>query len=448
MIQAGVIIAGISTIVNCIEVKRSGFPLQVGTGLTSILVNSSVFVPTFVNSMERLVVEDGESVHDAFGRVLGTAAVCSLAYIALALIPRKYVKVLFPPLVSGMILVLIGAEMMIRAAQMWGGGVLCAEYSAQGVPCGDTGNVHLPFGSAEYLGLGLFVLSLYFICDLFGSPFIRHNIISISVLVVYAISAFFKKDGKYYVNGDEVDEAPPIAFLWTTTYELGIHKGSILPLLGAFIVTYLETTVILTGTLEESKIDLTETEADDKIQGGLLISAVSSFFAVLATGLPLAPCAYNNTIVKITNQAPSTIGIATGVWLLVFGILGKLLGLYLDIPGPLRGAMGIYLISGVIWTGFKILTRVRWDRRMMTIVFFSFSFGLAGIVEHAFINDELWHEDPDKSEFVISLRLAIIEMMRVPYFLGGVIAIVLNLTLPKRMEIGDDDEVLPEALEE
>eukprot|EP00210_Caulerpa_lentillifera_P004669 g4454.t1 len=448
VMQAAVIIAGIGTILNCLELKKGGvLPFQLGTGLTSILINSTVFLDVFTNCMDRLRLEDGLSVHDAFGRLLCTSAVCSLAYIGLAFIPRRFTKILFPPVVCGVILMLVGLEKLISAAQLWGGGVSCAELPELFPLCEDSGSVHLPFGAAEYLGLGLFVLTLYCICELFGSPFIRHNIITISVFLVFAVTLVLTKDGHRYVNGDHVDEMPPIAFLYTTVYELKFHKGSVLPLLGAFLVTYLETTVILTGTLEESRIALTEQEADDRIQGGLIVSAFVSLFSVLSTGLPLAPCSYNNTIINITNQAPKDIGVATGVWLVVLGILGKLLGLYLEMPGSLRGAMGVLLISGVVWTGLKILTRVKWNRRTSIIVLFSFSFGLAGIVENTFINDNLWELDQDKSEFVISFRSAVILMMQVPYFLGGIVAVLLNLILPSTMELTDDEELLPEMIE-
>ena len=54
--------------------------------------------------------DDLVSLSDAYGKVLGTAAVCSLLLIVLSLIPRKFVKPLFPPAVTGIILFLVGAE--------------------------------------------------------------------------------------------------------------------------------------------------------------------------------------------------------------------------------------------------------------------------------------------------------------------------------------------------
>jgi len=267
-------------------------------------------------------------------------------------------------------------------------------------------------------GLGLLVIVVFLICELFGSAFVRHNIISVSVISVGLVSLLFTKDGDHYNNGDNVDDAPPLAFLWTTTYKLGFDKKAVLPILGAFLVTYLESIAIIEGTLEESKTKLDSPEAEKRIHGGLIVGSFMSFLAPLATGIPLVPSSSNNTIILATGQASNSIGIAAGIWLLIFGFFGKLLGIFLDIPEPLKGSIGMFLECGVIWTGLKILFREKWDRRLAIITIFAFAFGLAGICEPLIFNqDHLWAYDSDMSGFAQSLRLTIISMLQVRFTL-------------------------------
>lgn len=414
LLQAGVIIAGICTIVNSLELKVRGVPYQFGTGLTSIVTNSAAFTPVFCGCMYKLITEHGNSIHDAYGKVLGTASLVSLVYIAITLIPRKYVKPLFPPVVCGITIILLGLELMISSIQLWGGGIGCANPATPQELCQLNGDVKLPFGSAEYLGLGFFVVVLFIICELVGTPFTRHNILSLSVLIVYGISVFLKKDGKYYVNGDYMDETPTFAFLWTTTYKLGIYKGALMPLLGAFLVTYLESTAVFMATLEESRIDMNGAEADRKIQGGLISTAVGSFFSVLATGMPVGPAVLNNSVIGFTGQSSYTVGMVTGFWLIFFGIFGKIFAMYLEIPGCIKGATGVLIYTGVVWTGLKILSKVKWNRRTMLIALFSFSVGLTKILVRAFItNEHLWPSDDDMSDFVTTLRYTILCMLNV-----------------------------------
>lgn len=62
--------------------------------------------------LRRIAEDDNSSLTHAYGKVLGTAAVCSLFFIALSLIPRKYAKILFPPSVCGIMITLIGIEVV------------------------------------------------------------------------------------------------------------------------------------------------------------------------------------------------------------------------------------------------------------------------------------------------------------------------------------------------
>lgn len=59
-------------------------------------------------------MDEGISPSDAYGKVLGTAAVCSLVFLGLSLIPRKYVSYIFPPVVSGVIIILVGIDSSLR----------------------------------------------------------------------------------------------------------------------------------------------------------------------------------------------------------------------------------------------------------------------------------------------------------------------------------------------
>ena len=59
-------------------------------------------------------MDDGISFPDAYGKVLGSAAICAVLFIGLTLIPRHHVQVLFPPAVTGSILVLVGLDSLTR----------------------------------------------------------------------------------------------------------------------------------------------------------------------------------------------------------------------------------------------------------------------------------------------------------------------------------------------
>ena len=74
-------------------------------------------------------------------------------------------------------------------------------------------------------------------------------------------------------------------------------------------------------------------------------------------------------------------------------------------------------------------------------MFYSFLFGLGNLLAENFIDYDLWPLGEDPNDVVHTLQFAIISMMRVPYFLGGFVAVTLHLLLPE-----DDEEVPHVAL--
>ena len=72
-------------------------------------------------------------------------------------------------------------------------------------------------------------------------------------------------------------------------------------------------------------------------------------------------------------------------------------------------------------------------------MFFSLAIGLSNILVPEFINEELWPETEGDSDFHQSAREVIIMLLRTPFFMGGLSAMILHFGLPKDMELGFPD---------
>jgi xanthine/uracil permease len=59
---------------------------------------------------------------NAYGALIGTAAVCSLLEIALAFVSPKLLQKIFPPIVTGPTVMLIGVSLIEIGFQAWAGG--------------------------------------------------------------------------------------------------------------------------------------------------------------------------------------------------------------------------------------------------------------------------------------------------------------------------------------
>lgn len=117
----------------------------------------------------------------AYGALIGTAAVCSLVEIALSFLPPKVLQAIFPPIVTGPTVMLIGVTLIGTGFQNWAGGAgPCATYVAGTAAgdffskCPDIAAPHaLPWGSAQYIGLGFSVFLMILLMERFGSPIMK-----------------------------------------------------------------------------------------------------------------------------------------------------------------------------------------------------------------------------------------------------------------------------------
>jgi NCS2 family nucleobase:cation symporter-2 len=91
-----------------------------------------------------------------YGAILGTQCVCALIEILMSFCPPKLLKRIFPPLVTGPTVMLIGIKLIGSGFSNWAGGSGgCAARPATGLfsLCPNINAPRpLPWGSAEFIG--------------------------------------------------------------------------------------------------------------------------------------------------------------------------------------------------------------------------------------------------------------------------------------------------------
>jgi xanthine/uracil permease len=138
----------------------------IGTGLISVVGTSFAIIPVASGAFDQMytngfcpVAADGTKLAcpDAYGALIGTAAVCSLIEIVISFLPPKVIQKIFPPIVTGPTVMLIGVTLVTSGFQDWAGGAgPCIDRPATGYfsVCPNLGAAHaLPWGSAQYIGM-------------------------------------------------------------------------------------------------------------------------------------------------------------------------------------------------------------------------------------------------------------------------------------------------------
>lgn len=458
LISASLIICGITTM---IQVKSIPLPFsrQWGAGVLSVMGVSFTTV-SIATTVVTTMMKEGQSFSDAYGKLIGTVALCGLVPVIISFMPHRVIKRVFPPIVCGITIMLIGIYLAGKGMANWGGGAFCGDnykgldgkplgactffntttssyqnatscYTPKVFPvkCSGNGDVLLPFGSPEYVGLGFSVFAMLIIIELFGSPFLRNISVIIALLFGYMLAGVTSHDGKDYVTSSQIDAAPAITFLWTTTFPLKIYGPAVLPLVIIYCITSIETVGDVTATEEASFIATLGPKHEKRIRGALLNDGLSSIFSGLATSLPLTTFAQNNGVIALTAVASRQAGYACAAWLFLFGIIGKFGAFITTIPNCVLGGMTTFLFANVIASGIKIIANEHLNRRNRFIMACSLGLGIGVTIYPQWANTALW-PCTDCSSGVKSLRDAIILILSSGLTLGAITACILNLLLP------------------
>ncbi|KAL7778990.1 hypothetical protein CFE70_008493 [Pyrenophora teres f. teres 0-1] len=130
LVSAAFITTGIATALQVTRLHIMKTPFFVGTGLLSVVGPTfDILLIVFNYSALRYksgncpVLADGTQgpCPDAWGACLGTMLCCVWLQIALAFVPPKMLNMVFPKLITGSLLTLVGIYLIGNGLQNWGG---------------------------------------------------------------------------------------------------------------------------------------------------------------------------------------------------------------------------------------------------------------------------------------------------------------------------------------
>jgi NCS2 family nucleobase:cation symporter-2 len=481
-IAASLILSGVFTILNCVQFNIPGTKYVFGTGMLSVLGTSFGFLPIFESAIKTMTSEtdaDGNLKYtgkEAYGKMLGTTMVCALLEVLLSFLPKDKLRKLFPNVVTGVAVMLIGAGLTATGIKYWGGGAVCAEmawknnaqvydlvgFAPGGVKpfpggtaggkatCDGNGEVIKAFGSTEYIALGFSVMLMLILVELFGSPFMKNANVIIALLFGYFVAGVSRAEGLKFVPDTKIKSAEPITFAWVENFPIGFYGPAVLPLLIAFLVTTIETIGDLTATYEASEEDTESEEFDKSVQGGLLSDGLCSFGAALATGMPNTTFSQNNGVIALTKCASRRAGVCCGLWLMVLGVLSKISGIISSMPDCVVGGMTTFLFCNVFVSGLSVVAKSNLNsRRNRIILAISMGVGLGVTAVPWIFGDQressgmapFWpckgpfREGGDCSKGEQGIRDGILILLTTPYSIGTLLAMILNAILPEDMEV-------------
>lgn len=436
LVSASLITSGILSIIQITRLRIWKTNYFVGTGLLSV-VGTSFSTITIVTKSIPMMYDNGvcETIDGikqpciaGYGHLLATGSICGLLSVLLSFTPSKVLNKIFPPIVTGPVVLLIGVHLIGSGFQDWAGGSSCV-----GDVCGKK---ELHWGSAEFIGLGFLVYVTIIISEKFGSPIMKSCAVIVGLLVGCIVAAACG-----YFSHTDIDAAPAATFLWVHTFPLKLYGPIVLPFLAVYIVCVMEAIGDITATCDVSRLDVEGEVFDSRIQGGVLADGLNGILAGLMTVTPMSVFAQNNGVISITKCANRTVGYWAVFFLLIMGIFSKFAAAIVAIPKAVLGGMTSFLFTSVAVSGIKIICSSEFTRRDRFLLTASLLPGFgATLVPDWFSYVFTYLGDNSGLQGFLD---AIVLLMETGFALTGVIGVILNLILP---QMSDDVEELNEVV--
>lgn len=381
LVQMAFIVAGSATLIQA-------FPIGPVGGRVPIMMGTSF---AFLGPLR--------SVGEQFGlaAVYGAALIGSVVQLSLGSMYEHFER-FFPPLVNGVVVMLIGLTLIPTGIDYAAGGVDAAHYA-----------------SLTNLGLATVAFLVTLGLNQFFEGILRIASVFFGMLAGYILAVGFGM----------VDFGPVAQAGWVTVpvplnFGIAFEPSAIITIGFVYLIVTMETVGNISGTVAVTGRNATSSE----IRGGLICDAVMSAVGAVFNAFPNTSYAQNVGLVNFTGVASRYVVGIGGVILIGLGFIPKVGAIVTTIPEPVLGGATLVLFAMIFTSGVQIIHRdVVFTNRNMTILAVAMSLGL-GV--------------KFRPDVVANLPTTLEMLLGKGLVFGGLAALVLNIVLPETSIGGTD----------
>lgn len=380
LLQNAMFVAGIATLIQLYPLWKvgSGLPIVMGVSFTFVTVLCTV------------------AANYGYSAVIGAVIVGGIIEGTLGLL-AKYWKKIIAPIVAASVVTAIGFSLFTVGTRSFGGG-----YEED-------------FGSAENLILGTITLMVCLIWNIRAKGYWKQLSVLAGLIVGYIVAIFMGK-----VDLSVIFSGGVVAFPEFLPYMPEFHPGAIVSVAIIFLVSAAETigdtTAMVSGGLDR---EITTEE----ISGSLACDGYSSVFSAILGCPPVTSFSQNVGLIAMTKVVNRFTIMTGAVCMILAGLLPPIGNFFASLPESVLGGCTIMMFGTILTSGIEMIARAGFTQRNITIAALSLSVGI-GFTAASEI--DIWHIFPELLQAVFSANVVAVVF---------VVAIVLNLVLPKDMEI-------------
>ncbi|CAH6843064.1 Xanthine permease [Vibrio chagasii] len=387
LINAALLASGIVTVAQCLGFGPVGIRLPVVMGSSFAFLGVAISIGN----------EGGVAA------IMGSALIGSFVVIGASFYMDK-VRKLFPTVVSGVVVTLIGLT-ILPVAMNW---------------VGDS-----PANTEQFATLPKLFLALVSLGIVIGVSVYCKGAVAASAIVIGLAGGYIVALSLGMVDLEQISSAAWVGGPEPFKYGFTFSASAIISMSLVYIVVIAEATGDFMALGNNCQ---TQVSGKD-LKRGLLGDGLGSTLSSILTAMPLASFSQNVGIVGITGVASRYVVAATGGLLILGGLFPKLAAIAVTIPKPVLGGVGFVMFGMIAYAGIRMLIKAADTKRNALVICVGLASGLAVTFEPRLLQ----HLPHDLANFLHSGITT-----------GTIMTVVLNLVLPKSSR-AEEQEALAES---
>ena len=345
LVSMSLFASGVSTFVQC---RRFG---PVGAGLLCIQGTSFSFIGPIIAT--GLV----GGLPLIFGSCMAAAPIAPIEMIVSRTF--KYLRNIITPLVSGIVVLLIGLSLIKVGIVSCSGG-----YSAM-----DNGT----FGSWENLSIAALVLLSVLFFNRCRNKYLRMSSIVFGLCLGYGLAFAL---GKVNMSALNVEMLMSFNIPQPFKYGVDFNISSFIAIGLVYLITAIEATGDVTANSMISGLPIEGDSYLKRISGGVMADGFNSFLAGVFNSFPNSIFAQNNGIIQLTGVASRYVGYYIAAMLVLLGLFPIVGAVFSLMPDPVLGGATLLMFGTVAAAGIRIVSSQEIGRKETLVLAVSLSLGL------------------------------------------------------------------------
>ena len=342
LVSMSLFASGVSTFVQC---RRFG---PVGAGLLCIQGTSF----SFIGPIRATGLVGGLPL--IFGSCMAAAPIEMIVSRTF-----KYLRNIITPLVSGIVVLLIGLSLIKVGIVSCSGG-----YSAM-----DNGT----FGSWENLSIAALVLLSVLFFNRCRNKYLRMSSIVLGLCLGYGLAFAL---GKVDMSSLNVEMLMSFNIPQPFKYGVEFNVSSFIAIGLVYLITAIEATGDVTANSMISGLPIEGDSYLKRVSGGVMADGFNSFLAGVFNSFPNSIFAQNNGIIQLTGVASRYVGYYIAAMLVLLGLFPIVGAVFSLMPDPVLGGATLLMFGTVAAAGIRIISSQEIGRKETLVLAVSLSLGL------------------------------------------------------------------------